>query len=49
VTDERGEQLRSPLRVEPDVAWVGYANENVRREIEPRLREALARRGLLAA
>jgi fructose-1,6-bisphosphatase/inositol monophosphatase family enzyme len=49
VTDERGEPLRAPLRVEPDVAWVGYANESIRREIEPLLREALARRGLLAA
>ena len=49
VTDERGGPLRAPLRVEPDVAWVGYANDAVRREIEPRLREALARRGLLAA
>ncbi|MDQ3805321.1 MAG: inositol monophosphatase [Acidobacteriota bacterium] len=47
VTDERGEPLRSPLRVEPDVAWVGYANEAIRREIEPQLREALGRRGLL--
>jgi fructose-1,6-bisphosphatase/inositol monophosphatase family enzyme len=48
VTDERGDPLRAPLRVEPDVAWVGYANESIRREIEPRLREALVRRGLLA-
>lgn len=47
VTDERGEQLRSPLRVEPDVTWVGYANEHIRREIEPHLRDALGRRGLL--
>jgi fructose-1,6-bisphosphatase/inositol monophosphatase family enzyme len=49
VTDARGEPLRAPLSVEPDVAWVGYANEAVRREIEPLLREALARRGLLDA
>ena len=48
VTDERGERLSAPLRVEPDVAWVGYANQGVRREIEPLLREALVRRGLLA-
>ncbi|HYG79631.1 MAG TPA: inositol monophosphatase family protein [Pyrinomonadaceae bacterium] len=48
VTDERGEPLRSPLRVEPDLAWAGYANEHIRREIEPLLREALGRRGLLA-
>lgn len=47
VTDERGEPLRAPLGVEPDVAWIGYANESIRREIEPRLREALARRGLV--
>jgi fructose-1,6-bisphosphatase/inositol monophosphatase family enzyme len=49
VTDERGERLRAPLAVEPDVAWAGYANEAIRREIEPRLREALARRGLLSS
>ena len=49
VTDERGEALSAPLSVEPDVAWVGYANEHIRREIEPRLREALRRRGLLGA
>jgi fructose-1,6-bisphosphatase/inositol monophosphatase family enzyme len=49
VTDERGEPLRAPLSVEPDVAWVGYANDAIRREIEPRLREALTRRGLLDA
>ena len=49
VTDESGGPLRAPLRVEPDVAWAGYANESIRREIEPLLRAALARRGLLAA
>ena len=46
VTDADGRHLRAPLAVEPDVAWVGYANDAIRREIEPRLREALARRGL---
>ncbi len=48
VTDERGEPLRSALRIEPDVAWAGYANEHIRREIEPLLRDALKRRGLLS-
>ncbi|MGH9901249.1 MAG: inositol monophosphatase family protein [Pyrinomonadaceae bacterium] len=48
VTDERGRPLGAPLNVEADVAWVGYANEHVRREIEPQLRRALERRGLLA-
>lgn len=47
VTDERGGPLRSLLRVEPDVAWIGYANEAIRREIEPLLRKALERRGML--
>lgn len=47
VTDERGEALRAPLRVDADVAWTGYANEAIRREIEPLLHEALIRRGLL--
>jgi len=46
VTDDRGEPLRSPLKVEPDIAWAGYANDAIRREIEPLLRDALKRRGL---
>jgi fructose-1,6-bisphosphatase/inositol monophosphatase family enzyme len=46
VTDPRGELLRAPLRVEPDIAWAGYANDSIRREIEPLLHDALKRRGL---
>ena len=46
VTDQRGELLRAPLRVEPDIAWAGYANDAIRREIEPLLHDALKRRGL---
>jgi len=46
VTDERGGQLRAPLRIEPDIAWAGYANDEIRREIEPLLHDALKRRGL---
>ncbi len=46
VTDERGEPLRALLKVEPDVAWAGYANDSIRREIEPLLRDALKRRDL---
>lgn len=44
VTDAHGDLLRAPLRVEPDVTWIGYANEAIRREIEPWLRKALNRR-----
>ena len=46
VTDERGDALRAPLRVEPDIAWAGYANPAIRDEIEPLLRRALKERGL---
>jgi hypothetical protein len=45
VTDEHGGPLRAPLRVEPDVAWIGYANDAIRREIEPVLRDTLKKRG----
>jgi hypothetical protein len=46
VTDERGGALRTPLTVEPDIAWAGYANDAIRREIEPLLHAALRKRGL---
>ena len=46
VTDVAGGPLRSPLKVEPDVAWAGYANEAIRLEIEPLLRRVLQERGL---
>ena len=35
------------LSTEPDVAWVGYGNKAIRAQIEPLLRQALERRGLL--
>jgi hypothetical protein len=47
VTDERGRPLRAPLAVEPDVAFVAYANDRIRGQVEPLLRAALTRRGLL--
>ena len=47
VADIDGRPLRAPLAVEPDVAWVGYANAAIRGQIEPLLRAALERRGLL--
>jgi len=47
VTDERGRRLSPPLDLESNVAWVGYANQAIREQIEPHLREALIRRGLL--
>lgn len=47
VTDVRGERLCAPLTAEADVAWAGYANAQVRSEIEPLLLKALRKRGLL--
>jgi len=47
VTDERGRRLSCPLDLESNVTWVGYANSAIREQIEPLLREALIRRGLL--
>ena len=47
VTDERGGRLRVPLHVDPDLSWAGYANDWIRRQIEPLLHAALRERGLL--
>jgi hypothetical protein len=46
VTDEHGDPLSAPLNIDADISWVGYANQHIRREIEPLLRESLVRRGL---
>jgi hypothetical protein len=48
ITDGSGGTLTAPLTVEPDVAWAGYANEQIRVQIEPLLRAALKSRGLWA-
>lgn len=36
-----GQPLTARLAVEPDVAWVAYANEDIRASVEPALRQAL--------
>lgn len=46
VTNQNGQPLSAPLTVDADVTWVGYANERIRRQIEPLLRQSLRRRGL---
>ncbi|MBI4472080.1 MAG: inositol monophosphatase [Acidobacteria bacterium] len=45
VTDPYGNALDAPLNVEANVAWAGYANEQIRRQIEPLLQSALRKRG----
>ena len=37
VTDERGDRFACSTQCRSDIAWVGYANEAIRREIEPLL------------
>ena len=48
LTDGAGRPLDAPFAVDADVAWVGYANPRLRERVEPALRAALARRGLVA-
>ncbi len=43
VTDARGETLAAPLDTTSPVAWVGYANRTLRRDIEPALQRLLTR------
>lgn len=47
VTNVNGGPLTARLAVEPDVSWVGYANQRIRDTIEPLLQAALRTRGLL--
>jgi fructose-1,6-bisphosphatase/inositol monophosphatase family enzyme len=47
VTDPRGGQLSAPLDVFTDVAFVAYANQAIRSQVEPPLRAALRARSLL--
>ena len=46
VTDVSGQQLNAELSVNPDVSWVGYANQAIRSQMEPLLTAALRSRGL---
>jgi hypothetical protein len=43
VTDGRGLQLDAPLDTTTDVSWIGYANEAIRREVEPVLLRLLSK------
>jgi hypothetical protein len=37
----------APLDVTSDVGWIGYANRDLEALVEPHLRRALTRRGLI--
>ena len=47
VTDAAGNPVNAKLAVEPDVDWVGYANPQIRAQIEPLLQQSLRKRKLL--
>lgn len=47
VTGPLGEPLDAPLDVHHSVGWVGYANETLRRQIEPVLQRLLGEFGLV--
>jgi fructose-1,6-bisphosphatase/inositol monophosphatase family enzyme len=44
VTDERGDALDGPLDTTTGLSWIAYANHEVRRRIEPLVRQFLADR-----
>jgi hypothetical protein len=48
VTGVDGGPLDARLAVEPDVSWVGYANERIRATVEPLLQASLKNRGLFS-
>ena len=46
ITDPWGRPVAVPLDVETPVAWAGYANAHIRRQVEPVLQRVLAQREL---
>ena len=44
VTDASGYPLNAPLDTHSNVAWIGYANDHIRRQIEPVLQTSLRKR-----
>jgi len=47
VTGMDGSPLDAPMNVEADVTWIGYANADIRTQIEPRLVAVLKERGIV--
>jgi len=41
ITDEKGEPLNAPLDTTTNVAWIGYANEDIREQVEGPLMEII--------
>ncbi|MEI7645902.1 MAG: inositol monophosphatase [Chloroflexales bacterium] len=47
LSDDRGGELDAPMDIHADVGWVGYANAEIRAQIEPALLGVLRERGIL--
>jgi fructose-1,6-bisphosphatase/inositol monophosphatase family enzyme len=47
ITDASGNSVDARLAVEPDVDWVGYANQAIQKQIEPLLQASLRKRNLI--
>ena len=47
ITDEKGNPINAPLNITEDICWVGYANPEIRAQLEPILQNALRKRGLI--
>ena len=48
MTAPDGTQLNVPLDVETPVAWVGYANQKIRQQVEPVLQQVLGEKHLIS-
>ncbi len=46
ITAPNGQPLDAPLDVESNVAWIGYANQKIRKQVEPALQQILKSREL---
>ncbi|MEI8307614.1 MAG: inositol monophosphatase [Chloroflexales bacterium] len=47
LSDDRGGDLDAPMDIHADVGWVGYANAEIRAQMEPALLGVLRERGIL--
>ena len=47
ITDEKGNPVKSKLNVTDNISWIGFANESIRKEVEPHLVDALEKHHLI--
>jgi fructose-1,6-bisphosphatase/inositol monophosphatase family enzyme len=47
ITDQNGNPLQDRLNVTGNITWIGYANADIREQLEPHLKKALVKYGLI--